>query len=412
MGRGPSKRFTAVSVNAVSKVGNFPDGDNLYLRVRPDGSKSWAFRFKQAGKPHWMSLGPIRDVTLAEAREAARTMRNQLRDGVNPLDQRRERQAVALNAQGRTFDAVSALHIAEHKAAWKNEKHAAQWASTLKMYASPVIGKMAVGTIGIDEVLRILRPIWKEKPETASRLRGRIEAVLDFAGVHGWRTGENPARWSGYLDQILPAKTKIRAVVHHAAIAWKDLPAAMSVLAHAGGTSGPCLRFIILTAARSSEARGARWNEIDLAEKIWTIPPERMKMAREHRVPLSTAAVDILKAMEAGKDMPDSLVFPGGKKSAPLSDVAVSKALAAVVAGVTVHGMRSSFRDWCAEATEFPREIAETALAHSNKDKVEAAYARGDHLAKRRALMNEWADYCVGAKPANNVIEFVGKVTA
>lgn len=403
MGKGPAKRLTALTVNSMTKQGNWPDGDNLYLRIRHDGSKSWAFRYKLAGKTHWMSLGPVRDVTLAEAREAARKLRNDLREGISPLDQRRERQALALNAEGRTFDAVAKLYIDAHKTGWKNAKHAAQWQSTLDAYASPVIGKLAVGSIGLDEVLRILRPVWKEKPETASRLRGRIEAVLDYAGVHGWRKGDNPARWAGYLDQVLPAKAKVRAVLHHPAVAWADMPAVMARLGNS--TSALCLRFLVLTAARSGEARGARWNEIDMDAKTWIIPAARMKAKQEHRVPLSEAAMAILTAMEPLKRKPGGLVFPGGRAGSPLSDVAVSKALAAVADGVTVHGMRSTFRDWCAESTNYPREIAEAALAHTNKDKVEAAYSRTDHLEKRRKLMDAWERYCTSpaVKAASNV---------
>ncbi|MDE2318948.1 MAG: integrase arm-type DNA-binding domain-containing protein, partial [Rhodospirillales bacterium] len=382
-----------------------PDGDNLYLRVRHDGSKSWAFRYKQGGKTHWMSLGPLRDVPLAEAREAARKLRNQLRDGISPLEQRRERQALALNAEGRTFEAVSALYIDAHKAGWSNPKHAAQWTSTLKTYANPVIGKQAVGSIGLDEVLRILRPIWREKSETATRLRGRIEAVLDFATVHGWRKGDNPARWTGYLDQVLPAKAKVRAVVHHAALPWADLPALMAKLTAASSTSALCLRFLTLTATRSGEARGARWNEIDLAAKTWTIPAARMKAKAEHRVPLSDDALAILETTKPLQSKPDGLIFPGGTPGRPLSDVALGKALAAIAEGFTVHGMRSSFRDWCAEATNYPREIAEAALAHVNKNRVEAAYLRGDHFEKRRQLMAAWARHCTSppAKHAGNI---------
>lgn len=378
----------------MEKQGNWPDGDGLYLRVRPDKSKSWAFRFKRAGKTHWLSLGPVRDVPLAEAREQARQMRNQLRNGFNPLEERRERQALALNEAGRTFDAVADLYIAEHSPGWRNAKHGAQWKSTLNTYASPVIGKMAVGSIGLDEILRILRPIWKVKPETASRLRGRIEAVLDYGGVHGWRKGDNPARWSGHLDQVLPAKEKVRAVVHHAAVKVADLPGVVEKLASNTSTSALCLRFLIHTAARSGEARGARWNEIDLENRVWTIPGSRMKAAQEHRVPLSEAAVAVLQAIEPLKKRPDSLVFPGGKAGSPLSDVAVNKALASVAKAVTVHGMRSTFRDWAADQTAYPREVAEQALAHTNKDKTEAAYRRSDMLEQRARMMRDWSAYC------------------
>jgi integrase len=390
----------------MKKQGNWPDGDGLYLRVRPDGSKSWAFRFRRAGKTHWLSMGPVRDVPLAEAREQARKWRNELRAGLNPLEIRRERQALALNEAGRTFDAVSKLYIDAHKAGWKNEKHAAQWEATLKAYASPVIGNTSVGKIGVDEVLQILKPIWKEKPETASRVRGRIEAVLDYGRVHGWCKGDNPAKWTGFLDQILPAKTKVRAVKHHAAVAWADLPPVMAKLATAGGTGALCLRFIVLTAARSGEGRAVRWNEIDLAAKVWTVPGEKMKAKAEHRVPLSDAALAVLEAALPLKKKPDGLVFPGGKAGAPLSDVAVSKALAAAVAGVTVHGMRSAFRDWCAESARgYPREVAEEALAHTNKDRTEAAYRRSDLLEQRTRLMRDWAEFCTGAPPAGVVLQ-------
>lgn len=394
MARGVSKRLTALAIASLSREGNYSDGGQLYLRVRADGSKSWAFRYKWQTKPHWMSLGPLADLSLAEARAKATALRNDLREGRDPLAARRERQAAATNAEGRTFDAVAGLYIEAHRAGWKNAKHAAQWQSTLDMYASPIIGKLAVGSIALDEVLRILRPIWTAKPETASRLRGRIEAVLDFAAVHSWRQGENPARWTGYLDQILPAKAKVRAVAHHAALPWQDVPAAIAKLATSTATSAACLRFLALTAARSGEARGARWNEIDLGARTWTIPAARMKARAEHRIPLSDAAMAVLQAMQGLQRKPDGLVFPGGAPGKPLSDVALSKALAAVAEGFTVHGMRSSFRDWCAESTNFPREIAEAALAHGNKDKVEAAYLRGDHIAKRRHLMEAWSRHC------------------
>lgn len=405
MGRGPSKRFTTVTVNAMEKPGNWPDGDNLYLRVRPDKSKSWAFRYKLGGKQHWLSLGPTRDVTLAEAREAARKMRNQLREGYSPLEQRRERQALALNETGKTFDAVVKLYIAEHSAGWSNPKHKAQWQSTLDTYASPVIGKLAVASIGLDEILNILRPIWKTKTETASRLRGRIEAVIDYATVHGWRKGDNPARWSGYLDQIFAPKEKVQPVKHHAAVPWAQMPAVMAKLVEAESSSAKALRFLILTATRSNEARGARWGEVDLSTKIWTIPAARMKgekgRKKEHRVPLSAEAIEVLHAVAPSEIDPAKLIFAGGGPKAPLSDVAFSKALHVPAPGYTVHGLRSTFRDWVGEATEFSRELAEAALAHSLKNKSEAAYARGDAVEKRRVLMQAWADWCFGRRGAS-----------
>jgi integrase len=406
MGRGPSKRFTTVAVNAMTKPGNYPDGDNLYLRIRPDQSKSWAFRYKLAGKQHWLSLGPVRDVPLAEARETARKMRNQLRDGFNPLQQRRERQALVLNESGRTFDAVATLYIGEHSAAWSNPKHKGQWEATLKTYASPVIGNVPVAAIGLDDILKILRPIWKTKTETASRLRGRIEAVIDYGTVHGWRKGDNPARWSGYLDQIFASKEKINPVQHHAAVPWAELPAVMKILSTTESSSAKALRFLIFTASRSFEVRGALWKEIDLKTAIWTIPPERMKGKKEHRVALCTEALAILSTLAPVEPAPEKLIFAGGKPKVPLSDVALSKALHSVAAGYTVHGMRSTFRDWVGESTNFPRELAEAALAHRIKDKAEAAYSRGDAIEKRRVLMQAWADYCSQTLTMqNNVVE-------
>jgi integrase len=229
-------------------------------------------------------------------------------------------------------------------------------------------------------------------------VRGRIENTLDYAKTRGWRAGENPARWKGHLDHLLPARAKIARVVHHAALPWAELPAVMGELADAGGTSALCLRFTVLTAARSGESRGARWNEIDMAAKVWTVPPDRMKAAQEHRVPLSDAALAILAAVAPLKSAADSLVFQGGRKGKPLSDVAVSKALASVADGVTVHGMRSTFRDWAAESTNYPREVAEAALAHTNRDKVEAAYRRSDLFEQRTRLMREWAAFCLATK--------------
>ncbi len=310
-----------------------------------------------------------------------------------------------MNESGRTFDAVVKLYIAEHSAGWSNPKHKAQWQSTLNTYASPVIGKLPVAAIGLDEILRILRPIWKTKTETASRLRGRIEAVIDYGTVHGWRKGDNPARWSGYLDQIFAAKEKVKPVKHPAG-PWKELPAVMAKLVEAESSSAKALRFLILTATRSNEARGARWPEIDTAAGVWTVPPERMKGKKEHRVPLSADALALVETLAPDTQTPSRLVFAGGGPKSPLSDVALSKALHAVAPGFTVHGLRSTFRDWVGESTDFPRELAEAALAHRIKDKAKAAYSRGDSLEKRRVLMQAWADYCLNrAELGDNVVQ-------
>jgi len=388
-------KLTALGVKRLTKPGHHGDGGGLYFRIA-DGRRSWMFRYKTNGVQHWLGLGPDGDFSLAEAREAARECRRQLKAGIDPLEARKAAKAAALELIGQTFEAVADKYIEAHKAGWRNEKHGDQWKATLKAYAYPVIGKKPVAAVTVADVLEILEPIWREKSETASRLRGRVENVLDYAKTRGWRAGENPARWKGHLDHLLPARAKIAKVQHHAALPWADLPAVMGKLAAATATSSLCLRFTVLTAARSGEARGARWNEIDMAGKIWTIPGARMKAGQPHRVPLSDAALAVLTATEPLRKAPDGLVFPGGKTNHPLSDVAVSKALAGVAAGVTVHGMRSTFRDWAAESTAYPREVAEGALAHTNRDKVEAAYRRSDLFDQRARMMAQWAAFCTG----------------
>lgn len=392
---------TAKYFESLTVPGRYRDNDGLYL-VIVGKSRTWMFRYKRGGKGHWMGLGPDSLVSLAEARDAAVDARRLLRDGIDPIEHKRAAAAAkAVVAEpAKTFDDVAALLIASKKAGWKNEKHAGQWKATLDTYAAPVFGKKPVDKITINDVLAALTPIWETKPETASRLRGRIENVLDYAKTRGWRQGENPARWKGHLDHLLPSRASIARVEHHAALPWADLPGVMGKLANAGGTSALCLRFTVLTAARSGEARAVRWNEIDLKAKVWTVPAEKMKAKVEHRVPLSDAALTILTGVLPLKNADDGYVFPGGKKGKPLSDVAVSKALRAVADDVTVHGMRSTFRDWCAESTDYPREVAEAALAHTNKDKVEAAYLRGNHFEKRRRLMKDWATYATCLAPA------------
>lgn len=396
MPRSVSKRLNALAIANANREGNLHDGGGLYLRVRADGSKSWAFRYTLAGRKHWMSLGPLRDVSLSEAREQARQLRNKVRDGFDPLGERRARQSLAAEQTSRTFDAVAALYIEAHATEWKNAKHRQQWANTLATYASPAIGARPVSEISLLDIRRVLDPIWTTKPETASRLRGRIEAVLAYATVHGWRSGDNPARWQGFLDQIYAPKTKVRAVKHHAALPYREIPAFMAALRERDAVSARCLEFLTLTATRSGEARGARWDEIDFDAALWIIPPPRMKMKREHRIPLAPRAVEILRTMADRSRRHDGLIFPGAAGAKPMTDAALSKALAVVREDVTVHGMRSAFRDWAAEMTSFPREICEVALAHVNKDRTEAAYQRGDLLAKRRQLMEAWADYCAG----------------
>ncbi len=396
---------TAKHFENLTAPGRHADAGGLYL-VIVGKSRTWMFRYKRAGKGHWMGLGPDSLVSLATARDAAIDARRLLRNGIDPIEAKHvaKAQAAAEAVPAKTFESAADDYIFAHKAGWKNEKHGKQWRATLEAYAYPFFGQNPVAGITVDDVLNCLTPIWEAKPETASRVRGRIENTLDYAKTRGWRTGENPARWKGHLDHLLPARAKIARVVHHAALPWADLPTVMGNLENSVGTSALCLKFTILTAARSGEARGARWNEVDLGGKVWTVPASRMKAAQEHRVPLSDAALAILKVVEPLKNAPDGLVFPGGRRDKPLSDVAVSKALAAVADGFTVHGMRSTFRDWAAERTNFPREVAEAALAHTNRDKVEAAYRRSDLFEQRARLMREWAKFCTApASKSGNI---------
>lgn len=401
-------KLTALGVKKESRSGFHGDGGGLYLKVG-EGRKSWVFRYKRGGKETWLGLGAVDDkFGLAQARAAAAEYREHLRQGVEPLDARQEAKA-KIEAEkaakekdaARTFRLAAEQYIAAHKAGWKNAKHASQWTATLETYAYPEIGDEPVKDVTVSHVLAILKPIWETKPETASRVRGRIESVLDYAAAHGWRPDENPARWKGRLQFTLPAAAKVKKVEHHAAVPWADLPGVMAKLTESAGVAARCVRFVVLTAARSGEARGADWAEIDFTAKVWTLPGERMKAGKEHRVPLTDAAIAVLRSMlpPTAEKPAKGLVFPGGKEGKPLSDVAVAKALRVAGGGAyTVHGFRSTFRDWAAERTSYPREVVEAALAHGNKDKVEAAYLRGDHFEKRRRLMAQWADHAVNAK--------------
>ena len=397
-------KLSTLAIARLSRPGNHADGGNLYLRIQPEGSKSWVFRFKRRNpitgkdKTTWVGLGSLELVSLAEARARALEYRKLLRNGGDPLAAERARRAGY--AGGRPFFEVMAAYLEAHRAGWRSEKHAREWQTTLEQHAARLL-PISVTAIDTSAVLAVLRPIWNEKTETASRLRGRIENVLDYAAARGWRVGENPARWRGHLAKLLPQRSKVAAVAHHAAVRWQDIGRVMARLAESQGTGARCLQFLILTTTRSAEARGARWNEIDLDAALWTIPGARMKAGKPHRVPLSEAALTILHEMMALKRRPDGLIFPGGRPGSPLSDVALSKALAVAGGGdATVHGMRSTFRDWLAEATAYPREIAESALAHANRDRVESAYARTDHLDKRRLLMAAWSEHCLRSPDA------------
>jgi integrase len=393
-------KLTALAIKRQGKPGRYGDGGGLWLQVRDVDHKSWLFRYTKGGKQRQLGLGSLDLVSLAEARELAIAARKQIKDGIDPIQAKREK-AAAEKAETRiTFRKVAEAYIAAHQAGWKNAKHSWQWGATLEGHAYPVVGDKPVADVQVGDVMQILEPIWHTKTETASRLRGRIESVLDFARARGWREGENPARWRGHLQNLLPAKSRVSKVEHHAALPWSEMAKFLSELRQQKGTASRALEFTILTAVRTSEAAGAAWGEIDLAARIWTVPAERMKSAKEHRVPLSDAATSVLNEMRPpGASLTSGYVFPGGKLGKPLSNAAMMAVLKRMKRDdLTVHGFRSSFRDWCAEATSYPRELAEAALAHVLADKVEAAYRRGDMLAKRAALMEDWATFCEGRR--------------
>jgi integrase len=391
-------KLNARKVTTLRREGRHSDGAGLYLVVGPGASRRWAFIFRWHGKLKEMGLGSLTSVSLSDARSRASDARSILAGGRNPIEVRRAKEA-ARDSIG-TFGAFADELVKNLSHGFRNDKHKAQWAMTLTTHAAP-LRKLRLDEIGTDDVLAVLQPIWQRKNETASRLRGRIERVLDAARAKGLRTGENPARWRGHLDKLLPKRQKL-ARGHHAAMPYPNVPAFVARLQGSETISALALEFLILTGARSGEVLGARWDEIDREAKLWTVPADRMKAGREHRVPLTSRALVILKTTE--KMRVGDFVFPGQKRGKPLSVMALAMALRRLKADdVTVHGFRSAFRDWAGEATAFPRELAEAALAHVVGDATERAYRRGDALEKRRKLMAAWASY-VEAKPAGNVI--------
>jgi len=393
----PIGRLTALKVDKAKRAGMYADGGGLYLRVTQSGTKNWVFRFMLNGRPRWMGVGPLHTIGLAEARNRAAGFRLQRHDGVDPIEKRRaERLEARLDAaKAMRFKECAAKYIASHRAGWRNPKHAAQWEATLATYAEPVIGGLSVHAIDTALVVKVLEPIWTTKPETAGRVRGRIESILDWAKVRGYRAGENPARWRGHLDKLLPARSKVRRVEHHAALPCAELPGFLVSLREQEGIGARALEFAILTAARTGEVIGARWGEIDLLDKTWTLPATRMKAGKEHRVPLSARTLAILKEMQAHRHADDAFVFPGAKPGRSLSNMAFLMLLRRMGrSDVTAHGFRSSFRDWAAERTTFPSEVAEMALAHTLSDKTVAAYNRSDLFERRRRLMAAWATFC------------------
>lgn len=393
MARVVHNQLTALKVARLREPGTYTDGQGLQLVVREGGAKYWKFRYRDGGRIRELGVGSASDVTLAEARDKAAELRRQRRDGIDPAGARRASRAAAKAERGVTFKVAAERYIAANQHGWRNAKHADQWTSTLATYAFPKIGTLLVSEITTEHVLACLQPIWATKSETASRVRGRIETVVAFAAAQGWCSGDNPARWRGHLAAILPARAKVARVEHHAAMPYADLPAFIARLRGAEGIAARALEFTILTAARTGEAIGATWPEIDLDAGTWTIPAMRTKSGREHRVPLCDRAAAILKEM---KPLGADFVFPGAKAGRGLSNMSLDAVLRRLGESCTVHGFRSSFRDWAAERTDAPREVAEACLAHVLKDKTEAAYRRTDFFDKRRALLSTWDAYCRG----------------
>jgi integrase len=391
-------KLTALKVSRRLRPGMYADGAGLYLQVSGGaGAKSWIYRFSLHGRAREMGLGSLSALSLSDARTKAGECRRLRQEGIDPIEARKAiREQVALDAAKKaTFRDAAASYIATHRAGWKNAKHASQWENTLATYADPVLGALSIQAIDTTLVLKVLEPVWKTKPETANRVRARIEATLDWAKVRGLRQGENPARWRGHLDHLLPAKTKVRRVKHHAALPYVEMATFIATLRAQAGIAARALEFTALTAVRTGDAIGAVWDEANASEKVWAIPAERMKAGKEHRVPLSGRALAILDEVQRARTSDSQYVFPGGKTGKPLSNMAMATVLRRMGrTDITVHGFRSTFRDWAAERTNFPSEVVEMALAHAVGDKVEAAYRRGDLFEKRRRLMAEWAAYC------------------
>lgn len=386
-------KLSARKVTTTKIPGYYSDGGGLYLQVSSTLSKSWIFKFVRDKKATEIGLGSQVDVSLEEARDKATDYRKLLKQGINPLAEKRkvERDLQLSVAKFMSFADCAEAYIEVNRHGWKNPKHAQQWSNTLKQYAYPIFGKLPVAEIDTALVIKCLEPIWTSKNETASRLRGRIETVLDWATVSKYREGENPARWRGHLDKILPKPSKVQKIEHHAALPYAEIAVFMAKLRGQSVVAARCLEFTILTATRTNESIGATWDEIDLSNKTWTIPGERMKAGRAHRIPLSERVIHILQDMQ--KIKVNDFIFPSTKTG--LSNMAMLQLLKRMgEAGLTVHGFRSSFRDWAAETTSYPSEVVEMALAHTIKNQAEAAYRRGDLMEKRSQLMTDWQVFC------------------
>lgn len=386
-----AKQLSDRAVSAIKTEGRHPVGGvpGLHLRVTDTGHRGWVLRVKVGEQRRDMGLGAYPEVPLSEAREKAREVHASLRRGDLPATPSKQRQT-AIAVASKTFRQCAESFMRDKASEWKNPKHRQQWENTLAQYAYPHIGATPVAAVDLPHVLACLEPIWRSKTETASRLRGRIESVLDWATVRKYRSGENPARWKGHLDKVLPAPTKVAKTEHHRALPIDATPAFMQALRHRAGIAARALEFAILTAARSGEVRGATWAEIDMQARVWTVPAERMKAGKEHRVPLSVAAVALLEAMPRLDGT--EYVFPG-TKGQPLSDMSITAVMRRMAVDAVPHGFRSTFRDWAGDRTSYPRDLAEAALAHVLPSAVEAAYRRGDALERRREMMTAWAGF-------------------
>ena len=389
--------LSPLSISRLKESGLWAVGGvaGLYLHVNDRGARSWILRVVVGDKRRDMGLGGYPDIGVADARQKAREARLKIEQGIDPILLRKQAKSelMALQATDKTFEQAAGEYIKIHADSWSNDKHRKQWESTLAAYAFPVVGKLSLRHIRQEHILKILEPIWTTKTETATRVRGRMESILDWAKVKGLRSGENPAAWKGHLDHMLPAPTRLKKIEHLTAVPVREMPGFMVKLRQAAGIAAQALEFLILTAARSGEVRGITWEEVSLDDALWIVPAERMKMKKEHRVPLSNRAVDILKSQPRIDGNP--LVFPAPRGS-QMSDATMSAVLKRMNVDATVHGFRSSFRDWCGDYTNYPRDLAEQCLAHGADDPVEAAYRRGDALERRREIMNEWSKFIAG----------------
>jgi integrase len=389
-------RLTVAKVKAAGP-GKHPDGRNLWLQVGPNSSRSWYLRFTLAGRTREMGLGPFPLVSLAEAREKATEQRRLLLDGIDPIEARNARRPAR---EPVTFADAAKQYIAGHEKAWKSADHTRQWRNSLYRYVLPAIGERPIETVDTRDVLSVVEPLWQDKTETATRVLNRMSLILDWATARKLRIGENPARWKGHLDAVLPKRSKVQKVVNHSALPYSRLPQFMTALRQQSEIGARAAELMILTATRTKEVRFAPWSEFDLEGRLWTIPAARMKADRDHRIPLSEPVLAILRALPEA----EARVFPG------MGQHAILKALQRVEPGITAHGFRSTFRDWIAERTNFTSEVAEMALAHAVGDKVEAAYRRGDLFQKRRALAEAWAQYCDGEEPVESkVVRLAGR---